>query len=783
MSENGDIFSKMMDFSSKDIMNSKASSSGGKTGINEDGTAVGKTNSQGSPMGTPTPPKKLKPSEEIILKLKKYGFDMTQLEPILKTNGNQLTVSCAGSGKTTTMIFKIIYDVSTGYATRLTEVNGNKIRVPEKIKVCTFLKTGALELENRMRDWNRRLGRPDVTDSISFSTLHAEFKRTLNAMGIVTNIISETENTNLLKKALKVYALRNSNNKPLTSQDIKDLMSALTYTRNRLDEKRYEKDIYQDLNIGSTIIDAILRDWKGLRIEGGYVDYEDLQEMLYQECYVRNNPEVINFIKERYNMIYIDEFQDTSQIQYKLIKVYGADCKQVLAIGDDDQTIYSWRGSCNDIILRDFIEDFEPKLNQLSVNYRCPANILNSIKPSIELNQDRFEKQLHSHREGGEVRYGLFGSYISMLNVLGDLIYKDVSNGLSVAVLCRVNSDGLMPAIIFDTLNSFQFSISGEGMTLNSYIGRAVVGICKLFTERSTQAVKNALGFLTWDSRGINEMVKTFKNNGTSIWTVPIEDLYYSCSDVAHCVSEWRTWRDSAGDIEALKRVLQYYRTRVFSKDSQFNDVMRSAIISIESLLGYYDYDSVDDFVEALEDINERLKARIGKSKGASVQIATVHEFKGKESDSVYVWNDTEEVFPHKNCNIYNQSELEEERRVHYIACTRPKKILTLLSLRDKQGRFTFEMDLSGANMLEIGLSGSLAKKKVEEDSNLEHFARQATLDGNDEEQVGNREGVVENPSPQEEPKSSYEPVPEEIPNSTPDFSDGALFSENPFWE
>lgn len=760
MQENNDIFSKMMDFSSKDIMSSNQSPSSSKS-TSASGNLSGSN-------GSPSKPVKLRPSEAIIKKLTDYGFDMHQLESILKTEGNQLTVSCAGSGKTTTMIFKIIYDIATGYATRLTTVNDTTIRIPEKIKVATFLKSGALELESRMREWSRKLGRPDVTGSISFSTLHAEFKRTLNAMGIATDIISEKENIALLKKVIKPYALRNANGKALTSQDVNDLASALTYTRNRLDTLRYEKDVYADLSIGGTIIDAILTSWKAERVGLGKVDYEDLQEMLYHECYERNNADVINFISDRYSMMYIDEFQDTSQIQYALIKIYGSKCKQVLAIGDDDQTIYSWRGSCNDIILRDFLEDFSPKVNSLSVNYRCPFNILNSIKPSIELNQDRFAKELRSYRGGGKVRYGSFASYITMLNTLGELIYKDVSDGLSVAVLCRVNSDGLMPAMAFDTLNSFQFSISGDGMTLNSYIGRSVVSICKLLTERATSSVKSALGFLTWDNRGLDEMFKVFKSNGYSIWTVPLDDLQYSCPDIASCVKEWRSWRDTVGDMETLRRILMHYRTRVFSKESQFNDVMRSVIISVESLLSYFDYEIAEDFIEELENINERLKARIGKVKIANVQIATVHEFKGKEADSVYVWNDTRDVFPHKSCNLENQSEFEEERRVHYIACTRAKKVLTILSLREKEGSFTHEMNLTDAECLDTGsISGNLVKKKLEEESNFQKFEKSATAEEALDTGETNGNDV------------SDTSVPEELVSGIPEFDD---FSENEFW-
>lgn len=677
-----------------------------------------------------TKEKKMKPSEKMLAKIAKMGFNMSQLDPILKTKGNQLTISCAGSGKTTTMVFKIIYDMTTGYATRLVDINGTKVRVPEKIKVCTFLKSGADELEASLTNWNRLLGCADTARALSFSTLHAEFKRTLEAMGKSVNIISGADNTKLLKGVLKSYSLRNANNMPLTSQDINDIESALAYTRNRLDEERYTKDIYDDCGMGATIVDCILRDWKEARQKAGKMDFEDLQEMLYDECYRKNNEEVISFIQDRYTFIYIDEFQDTSQIQYELIKVYGAKAKQVLAIGDDDQTIYSWRGSCNDIIVNRFSEDFNPIQNALSVNFRCPSNILNSIKPSIELNQKRFNKELQSYNQGGEVFYGSFLNYSKLLEFLGDQIYEDVKNGMDVAVLCRVNSDGLMPALILDRVNSFNFSISGDGMTLDSYVGRGAIGICKLFTERASSAVKTALNFLTWDNYAVNSLLKVCKENKRSIWDISKEDLSYSCPDFAERIFAWRSWVAQFGEIKALKLVLADYRTKVFYKDTQFNSVMRSAIQSIESLLDYFDYETVEDFIEELEDINDRLKARKGL-RGVNVRIATVHEFKGKESDSVYVWNDSDYVFPHKNCNIANEDELEEERRVHYIACTRAKKKLTLLSIKNKEGMFLQEMDLSNATPINAGgIHGTLKKEVIdglESDAGLRHFEDSCT--------------------------------------------------------
>lgn len=679
--------------------------------------------------------KKMKPSDRLLAEIKSYGFDMSQLETVLRCQGNQLILSCAGSGKTTSLIFKVIFDQKTGFASKIVEVNGNKIRVADSTWVCTFLKSGAEELKTSLIKWQRRLHCSDTSAAISFSTLHAEFKRALNSMSIATNIVSESENSKYLKEIVKGYALT-IEGKPLNSENLRDLEGALTYTRNRLDESRYHNDIYDELNIGPTLIDAILRDWKARRIKEGVCDFEDLQERLYEECYVKNNQEVISYLSKRYNFIYIDEFQDTSQIQYALLKIYGGQARQVVAIGDDDQTIYSWRGSYNGIITKEFLEDFNPTKNDLSINFRCPSNILNAIKPSIANNENRFDKDLKSYKDGGKVRFGAYGNYKQMVSSLCDLVYEDVKENRSVAILCRVNSDGLMPAIILDKMGSISFSISGDGMSLDSYIGRTVLNIVKLFTERCTPAVKSALNLLTWDTYCINNLMKVCKANKLSIWNIDSKDLAYSCPSIASRIIEWRRWRDSYGDIKALQLVLQDFRCNVFQKSTQFNDVVKSVISSVETLLDYYDYEYVEDFLTELEDINERLKAR-KKKQGTQVKIATVHEFKGKEADSVYVWNDSQGVFPYRGSEE-RDDDFEEERRIHYIACTRAKQINTIMFLRSKPSQFIDEMDLSEAEDLVMGrVEGTTIAKlgaKMQEEANLERFEKFAVDDDGSED-------------------------------------------------
>lgn len=675
---------------------------------------------------------KKKRSDVLLDRIKENGFKMDQLEGVIRTKGNQLIVSIAGSGKTTALIFKIAYDVVTGEATRVTEVNGNNLRVLDRVWVCTFLKSGADELRERLSFWQNRLGVYDCSKSITFSTLHAEFKRALDALGVLTNIIDPKENSTLLKKIASKYA-----SSSLNSDNMKDLESALTYTRNRLDSKRYDQVIYDDLGLTSGIVDIILRDWKAERFNAKKLDFEDLQEILYDECYNRNNETVIKFLGERYSYIYIDEFQDTSQIQYAILKMYARGCKKIVAIGDDDQTIYSWRGSYNKIITEEFAKDFNPTISNLSVNYRCPSVILDAVKPSIELNVDRFKKDLKSSVEGGVVRVGEYETYYSMVESLSKMVYEDVAKGYSVAILCRVNRDGLLPALMLDKLAKFNYTISGEGMTLDSYMGSQVIGIARLFTERSTPDVKSALSKLTWSKYDIENIMKVCKNNRMSFWELPNKDIAYSCPAIASKLIAWKNLRTSIGDIDTLRVIYKEYRLEVLRKDTQYNRVMRSVILAVETMLDTFEGSTVDEFIEYLEEVNDRLKARKRKYNGSKVRIATVHEFKGKEADSVYVWNDSVGVFPNELADAEDQEEMEEERRVHYIACTRAKKVSTIMFKSRESGQFVREMDLSNALLI----TGSINKKLGEKSDNWEEddefkFIREEYFDRDIREEI-----------------------------------------------
>jgi DNA helicase-2/ATP-dependent DNA helicase PcrA len=661
------------------------------------------------------PEKGLKKSELLLQSIEDCGFNMSQMKDVITTSGNQLIISIAGSGKTTTLILKIIYDVVSGEATRVVEVNGQELRTVDKILVSTFLKSGADELQSKIAYWQKKLNTVDTSKSITFSTLHAEFKRALTALGVSTPIIDEKTNSKNLREIVNKFGIL-YNGKQLNSEMFNNLKSALAYTRNRLDDKRFDHNVYADLCINGNIIESVLKEWKHSRRVEGLMDFEDLQEILYDECYINENQAVIDFLANRYKFIYVDEFQDTSQIQYALIRIYGSKAKKIVVIGDDDQTIYSWRGSYNKIITHQFGSEFPHTLSKLGINYRCPNNILKAIKPSIELNKDRFEKELKSAEEGGKVRLGVYPSYRKMGEDLSKLVQEDVNNKRSVAILCRVNSDGLLPALSLELSKMVDFAISGSDMTLDSYIGKSVLNIARLFTDRSTQAVRQALQSLTWNKFEVDAILSVCKNNRMSLWKIPYKDIEYSCPSIALTLKLWRKCYDEYGELSTLQILFDHYKTEVYGKNTQYNYVCRSVIDALsallEDLINSSSITTVAEFLDEIDHINEKLKTRKKNYKNVNVVISTVHEFKGKEADSVYVWNDSEDVFPHRNVDITIEEELEEERRVHYIANTRARKISTIMHLVNRAGQFVTEMDLSDAEKLTVLTSNQINKPK-----------------------------------------------------------------------
>lgn len=640
-----------------------------------------------------------------------------------------LTEHCIPTHNTTALVLKILHDIVTGEAmTVKTLPIGSSVRVVNKVWVCTFLRSGASELSSVLQKYQTELGYSQTAAQVNFSTMDAEFKRCLTAMGVELTIGSPEKLTSLMKRAIDACNITRDGY-PLMKEDYRVIEGVVNYYRGRLDEKRYQHPNCEDYSLTPTILEMLTNQFASLRSSEKIVDFMEIMELLYRYLYVTPNKAVQDYVADRYNFIYIDEFQDTSQMAYAILKFYArgklwinrggtiAEGESVaeglhtgfetlgkfVAVGDISQCIYSFRGSDSKILSEYVDKDFRPTLSSLSVNWRCPADILNPVVPSIHVNADSASQRIVSARQGGDFHAIAFPSFKTMIAQLQEDIAQDMKDGMSVAILCRTNFDGMIPAFVLEASHKFNFSISDEQMTLSSPLSRKIIGVATLFTERSTKSVRDALSFFSgrtsdWELKRLMDVLKT---NHMTIWEIPKADLNYSCSTLVPVVEMVKTvimpdgkTHDKTKDIEALKTLYHYMIINIFAKNTAYCLSARAYLETLLYVLDSKDFKTVHAFLEEIEYLDDALHGRMNK-RDTSIQIATVHEFKGKERESVIIWNDVESVFPSSKCDANNEEQLAEERRVHYIACTRAQSRERIYTIAGREGMFVGEMDLA----------------------------------------------------------------------------------------
>lgn len=638
--------------------------------------------------------------ELFYAKLVALGMNLDEMKPILEEQGNTLVLSGAGAGKTTNLILKIIYDYVNGSVYKVVQLPApeggfNHYLVPSKILVSTFLKSGAEDMQLTFTNWCQKLRVTGIDiSSIKFSTIHADVKNALEGMGVHVAVLESTDS--IVRSIMQKYAVRNatSHSRGITVDEVRDVQSILSYARNRLDEKRYKHPLMGEYRIQDLILEAMLKDFKLMRQITKRMDFEDMQEVLLDGC--RQNPNVINFIQQRYDYVYVDEFQDTAQLQYELLKYYFSGAKRVFVIGDDDQTIYSWRGSDINIITHKFIDDYKTNILKITVNYRCREKILDFVKPSIERNTNRHPKDLKAFKEGGVVN-------IEFTQNVGGLISKireNVAKDWTVGVISRTNQDLLAPAIILEIEGNFDFSMS-KSISIKARLPKQVFGLIDLVTKRYTDEFEEHLGsFLNKyelpQAKKIVGVLITDKN--ASIWDIPEKDLKYSTPTLYPLLMGMRKVRAEYDDVSAYIYALKYLKDTAYRNDSVYAVKARTFI------------DFVVDLVEnhpKLEEMNiheigrlfndtlpHQFSERLKYNNKKQIKLTTVHEAKGKEYDSVYIWNAIDGCFPISVGNRdLTPDEFEEERRIFYIAATRAKEELTIYTDMLKRSPFLDECD------------------------------------------------------------------------------------------
>jgi DNA helicase-2/ATP-dependent DNA helicase PcrA len=593
-----------------------------------------------------------------------------QIKPVKETEGAVLVLAGAGSGKTRVLTSRIAYILREGLA------------MPSQILAITFTNKAAGEMKERISAFC------EVNRSMWICTIHSMCVRILRQFptqaGIKDNfsIYSETERSNVIKKAYK----------ELDYDDEKLLKSAKFHIGNAkmlgLDPDQYGRE-----NAGEPQMDDIVLIYEKynqhLR-ENNALDFDDL--LLYTLRVLRGNEEVRDYLSEKFKYILVDEFQDTNTVQYNIIRLLAYKHGNLFAVGDDDQSIYGWRGAQIENILK-FDKDYpSAKVFKLERNYRSTGNILHLANTIIAGNGTRHKKTLWtSEAEGDKPVYFQADEESGEALFAARTITTAIANGATYAdfaVLMRINAltrsyeqEFTKYGIPYKVFGGFKFYERKEIKDALAYLRILSNPFDNEALERIINVPKRGIG-----TRTIELMNEYATTNGLS--------LYDACLDIDDLPV-------TSGAKSKIEDFTSLVKNLLISAQTDGVNVLVRNMINMANLRSAYDdgtdegdskLANLDEFISSVDDfcrlnpestLDEYLNTITLYSDTDEmddsnyVTLATIHAVKGLEFKQVFICGLEDGIFPSSRAEGDTKS-MEEERRLMYVAITRAEKELYL---------------------------------------------------------------------------------------------------------
>ena len=610
------------------------------------------------------------------------------------TEGPVLVSAGAGSGKTRLLTYRIAY--------LITECN-----VPaHKILAITFTNKAANEMKERIEKIA-----PDG-ELVTVSTFHSFCARMLRTYAsFIPNykenftIYSDNDTSKLMKDIFKEMNISDENIK----DEFKHNISVIKNDNMSIEE--YVKIFKYD----STIIEfeRFYRTYQNELIKNNAMDFDDLLINFYN--LISTNQEVLDSIQNKYTYFSVDEFQDTNKIQYDIVKLLASKTRNVLIVGDEDQSIYGWRGANIDNIFN-FTKDFpDAKIFKLEQNYRSTKKILDRANLIIKNNRNRLEKKLYTENEDGtDVFYYQAMSESDEADFVIRSIIRMYESGVpyhEMAILMRLNAlsrtfeekllNYSIPHIMY---NGFKFFERAEIKSVLAYLTAIVnpsddISFARIinFPKRGIgeTSIEKLLEISAKNKMPLKEVVMNYENE---ILPTALKD---KLKDLKTLFLDLQENIDKLGMYEFFTYMLE--KTNVLKSFDLDNEQDYERYLNIGSLVN-----SVREYEEANQDAtiidylqSVTLSSAMDNDDGKGVVIATVHGAKGLEFDTVYIVGCEEKIFP---ISRDDNDDIEEERRLMYVAITRAKKNLVITSSSSRymygrreysaKSRFLYELDL-----------------------------------------------------------------------------------------
>ncbi len=612
---------------------------------------------------------------EFIDKNYKIKYDkelnLTQLDAATTINGKTLVIAGAGSGKTRTLTYRTSFLLENGTN-------------PENILILTFTKKAASEIKKRV---NQLLG-GDIATNITSGTFHSFCNMLLSRfskiIGISPNftILDQEDSSDLIDLLKRKLNLKKNNKYPFPKKSV--ICEIISSSRNRLIsiDSIIEKD-YKNYDCYISEVIEIAKLYDSHKRKNNLYDYDDLVGEVIN--HLKTNSLFKDIVHNKYRYIMVDEYQDTNIPQKELIDLLAEhDSCSLMVVGDDNQSIYSFRGANYENILL-FGETYpDAKLIKLEQNYRSTPTILNFINGISDqillgykkklFSNDNIQGQkpqvIHLNRETQEAEF----IADKIVNLNDRLKYRDI------AILCRssfhsnfVQAELLKRRIPFIVVGGMKFVEKRHVKDVLAYV-KLLWNPCDSTSWQRILTILDGIGSVT-----ANKIISDIQNSGGD-FKVIIKDAYVKKSIDIKLLFYMLDNASKANTLSEQFEIIEKYYTPILKKLEEDWAVRIEDFKVLENLCA--EYKTIDEFLSNLTidpPSDSNISFTYSQHTGDFVTISTIHSAKGLEWNTVFVISLVDGAIPYyKSFDDYEQ--LEEERKLFYVACSRAKESLYLTS-------------------------------------------------------------------------------------------------------
>ncbi len=611
-----------------------------------------------------------------------------QREAVIYTEGPELVIAGAGSGKTRVLTYKIAHLLQMGYP-------------PYRLLALTFTNKAANEMKERIAT----LVGIETAARLWAGTFHSIFSRILRAnadrLGYRHDftVYDASDSLSLIKSIIKEMQLDDKVYKPSTVQAI------ISNAKNALIEPHaYAKNrdlIEMDTRSKRPLIYEIYRIYRHRCFVSGAMDFDDL--LLNTNILFRDHPDVLQHYRDLFAYILVDEYQDTNFAQHLIVSQLGKEHNRICVVGDDAQSIYSFRGANIHNILGLSKEYPGLKIFKLEQNYRSTQNIVNTANSLIAKNKEQIRKHIFSEKEqGNKVRiisaYSDFEEGFIVSNRIAELRLATHCNYNDFAVLYRTNAQSRILEEALRKRNIPYRIYGGTSFYQRKEIKDAIAYFRLTINPDDEEALKRVINY---PARGIGnttltKLIERAHENGHSVWSVLSDPVNHALAVNNGTLNKLKDFKDlidgfrnaaTRQDTDDLAETIikQSGILRDITSDRTPENISRQE--NIEELLnGVREFctlrQEAGEGQTSLSDFLAEISLATDQDNGDEaeqdkVTLMTVHASKGLEFKQVFIVGVEENLFPSSMCQE-SEREIEEERRLLYVAITRAEENCTL---------------------------------------------------------------------------------------------------------